>query len=239
MANPFKVEGGKPIWAADPVPAWRCPQSIRPERPSRAVRSGAGLVRLRAAGVRECPDLPRPPFQQQEAPPMVSQTAPSRATRHGAPTPSGPTSSAHAARPHGHRHRPRRQRPVERSARRTGRSRPTDRRRTMSSNSGGPSRSGGPALHDSVLVLPSEEALRAGRQRRPWRPVSDTVTRSVPDPPPAPGGGVEVSGGRVLLRIATNRRMARQQTARRCPSDPTKPLVKVEGGKAGIRILDS
>ena len=37
-----KVEAGKAgirFWTADPVPAWRRPQSIHPERPSRAVRS--------------------------------------------------------------------------------------------------------------------------------------------------------------------------------------------------------
>ena len=69
--------------------------------------------------------------------------------------------------------------------------------------------------------------------------------------PGRPGGGVEVSGGRVLLRFRAG---AGTVTSELCdPPHPPgnkplvtvsvgpdgKPLVKVEGGKAGIRILDS
>ena len=43
MANPWsRSRAARPefaFWTADPVPAWRRPQSIHPERPSRAVRS--------------------------------------------------------------------------------------------------------------------------------------------------------------------------------------------------------
>ena len=65
------------------------------------------------------------------------------------------------------------------------------------------------------------------------------------------GGAVEVSGGRVLVRIATEAGTVTSEVID--PPHPPgnkplvtvsvgpdgKPLVKVEGGKAGIRILDS
>ena len=68
---------------------------------------------------------------------------------------------------------------------------------------------------------------------------------------PVPPGAVEVSGGRVLVRIATEAGTVTSEVID--PPHPPgnkplvtvsvgpdgKPLVKVEGGKAGIRILDS
>ena len=104
------------------------------------------------------------------------------------------------------------------------------------------------------------DAVCQGADRDPWGegalPVPDRFTERG-EPPvvtltgPVPPGAVEVSGGRVLVRIATE---AGTVTSELCdPPHPPgnkplvtvsvgpdgKPLVKVEGGKAGIRILDS
>ena len=111
--------------------------------------------------------------------------------------------------------------------------------------------------HVSDTVI---DAVCEGADRDPWGegalPVPDRFTERG-EPPvvtltgPVPPGAVEVSGGRVLVRIATE---AGTVTSELCdPPHPPgnkplvtvsvgpdgKPLVKVEGGKAGIRILDS
>ena len=105
------------------------------------------------------------------------------------------------------------------------------------------------------------DAVCQGADRDPWGegalPVPDRFTERGEPPvvtltdPGRPGGGVEVSGGRVLLRFRSG---AGTVTSELCdPPHPPgnkplvtvsvgpdgKPLVKVEGGKAGIRILDS
>ena len=105
------------------------------------------------------------------------------------------------------------------------------------------------------------DAVCQGADRDPWGegapPVPDRFTERGEPPvvtltdPGRPGGGVEVSGGRVLLRFRSD---AGTVTSELCdPPHPPgnkplvtvsvgpdgKPLVKVEGGKARIRILDS
>ena len=106
------------------------------------------------------------------------------------------------------------------------------------------------------------DAACEGAHCDPWDrdaalPVPDHFTERGEPPvvtltdPGRPGGGVEVSGGRVLLRFRAD---AGTVTSELCdPPHPPgnkplvtvsvgpdgKPLVKVEGGKAGIRILDS
>ena len=106
------------------------------------------------------------------------------------------------------------------------------------------------------------DAACEGAHCDPWDrdaalPVPDHFTERGEPPvvtltdPGRPGGGVEVSGGRVLLRFRAD---AGTVTSELCdPPHPPgnkplvtvsvgpdgKPLVKVEGGKARIRILDS
>ena len=105
------------------------------------------------------------------------------------------------------------------------------------------------------------DAVCQGADCDPWSegalPVPDRFTERGEPPvvtltdPGRPGGVVEVSGGRVLLRFRAD---AGTVTSELCdPPHPPgnkplvtvsvgpdgKPLVKVEGGKAGIRILDS
>ena len=105
------------------------------------------------------------------------------------------------------------------------------------------------------------DAVCQGADRDPWGegalPVPDRFTERGEPPvvtltdPGRPGGGVEVSGGRVFLRFRSD---AGTVTSELCdPPHPPgnkplvtvsvgpdgKPLVKVEGGMAGIRILDS
>ena len=89
-------------------------------------------------------------------------------------------------------------------------------------------------------------------------PVPDRFTERGEPPvvtltgPGRPGGGVEVSGGRVLVRISNRSRHGHVSEVIDPPHPPGnkplvtvsvgpdgKPLVKVEGGKARIRILDS
>ena len=114
-----------------------------------------------------------------------------------------------------------------------------------------------PTDHVSDTVI---DAVCEGADCDPWGegalPVPDRFTERG-EPPvvtltgPVPPGAVEVSGSRVLVRIAT---AAGTVTSELCdPPHPPgnkplvtvsvrpdgKPLVKVEGGKAGIRILDS
>ena len=111
--------------------------------------------------------------------------------------------------------------------------------------------------HVSDTVI---DAVCEGADCDPWGegalPVPDRFTERG-EPPvvtltgPVPPGAVEVSGGRVLLRFRAD---AGTVTSELCdPPHPPgnkplvtvsvepdgKPLVKVEGGKAGIRILDS
>ena len=111
--------------------------------------------------------------------------------------------------------------------------------------------------HVSDTVI---DAVCEGADRDPWGegalPVPDRFTERG-EPPvvtltgPVPPGAVEVSGGRVLVRFRAD---AGTVTSELCdPPHPPgnkplvtvsvgpdgKPLVKVEGGKAGIRILDS
>ena len=105
------------------------------------------------------------------------------------------------------------------------------------------------------------DAVCQGADRDPWGegalPVPDRFTERGEPPvvtltgPGRPGGGVEVSGGRVLVRIATEAGTVTSEVID--PPHPPgnkplvtvsvgpdgKPLVKVEGGKARIRILDS
>ena len=105
------------------------------------------------------------------------------------------------------------------------------------------------------------DAACEGAHCDPWDrdaalPVPDHFTERG-EPPvvtltgPVPPGAVEVSGGRVLVRIATEAGTVTSEVID--PPHPPgnkplvtvsigpdgKPLVKVEGGKAGIRILDS
>ena len=111
--------------------------------------------------------------------------------------------------------------------------------------------------HVSDTVI---DAVCEGADCDPWGegalPVPDRFTERG-EPPvvtltgPVPPGAVEVSGGRVLVRFRAD---AGTVTSELCdPPHPPgnkpfvtvsvgpdgKPLVKVEGGKAGIRILDS
>ena len=104
------------------------------------------------------------------------------------------------------------------------------------------------------------DAVCQGADRDPWGegalPVPERFTERG-EPPvvtltgPVPPGAVEVSGGRVLVRFRAD---AGTVTSELCdPPHPPgnkplvtvsvgpdgKPLVKVGGGKAGIRILDS
>ena len=112
--------------------------------------------------------------------------------------------------------------------------------------------------HVSDTVI---DAVCEGADRDPWGedalPVPDRFTERGEPPvvtltdPGRPGAGVEVSGGRVLLRFRAD---AGTVTSELCdPPHPPgnkplvtvsvgpdgKSLVKVEGGKARIRILDS
>ena len=105
------------------------------------------------------------------------------------------------------------------------------------------------------------DAACEGAHCDPWDrdaalPVPDHFTERG-EPPvvtltgPVPPGAVEVSGGLVLVRIATEAGTVTSEVID--PPHPPgnkplvtvsvgpdgKPLVKVEGGKAGIRILDS
>ena len=105
------------------------------------------------------------------------------------------------------------------------------------------------------------DAVCEGSHCDPWGegalPIPDRFTERGEPPvvtltdPGRPGGGGEVSGGRVLLRFKAD---AGTVTSELCdPPHPPgnkplvtvsvgpdgKPLVKVEGGKARIRILDS
>ena len=110
--------------------------------------------------------------------------------------------------------------------------------------------------YDTVI-----DAVCEGADCDPWGegalPVPDRFTERGEPPvvtltdPGRPGGGVEVSGGRVLVRIATEAGTVTSEVID--PPHPPgnkplvtvsvapdgKPLVKVEAGKAGIRILDS
>ena len=112
--------------------------------------------------------------------------------------------------------------------------------------------------HVSDTVI---DAVCEGADCDPWGegalPVPDRFTERGEPPvvtltgPGRPGGAVEVSGGRVLVRIATEAGTVTSEVID--PPHPPgnkplvtvsvgpdgKPLVKVEGGKAGIRILDS
>ena len=111
--------------------------------------------------------------------------------------------------------------------------------------------------HVSDTVI---DAVCEGAHRDPWGegalPVPDRFTeRGEPQvvtlTGPVPPGAVEVSGGRVLVRIATEAGTVTSEVID--PPHPPgneplltvsvgpdgKPLVQVEGGKAGIRILDS
>ena len=111
--------------------------------------------------------------------------------------------------------------------------------------------------HVSDTVI---DAVCEGADRDPWGegalPLPDRFTERG-EPPvvtltgPVPPGAVEVSGGRVLVRIATEASTVTSEVIDppRPPGNKPlvtvsvgpdgKPLVKVEGGKAGIRILDS
>ena len=120
------------------------------------------------------------------------------------------------------------------------------------------------AQYRSLSVTRSFDRRSLAKVRR-LRPMGPRAALPVPDrftergePPVVTltdpgrlGGGVEVSGGRVLLRFRAD---AGTVTSELCdPPHPPgnkplvtvsvgpdgKPLVKVEGGKAGIRILDS